>query len=77
MLLYMDAPSFVDSDLWEVDDRSTATLMRGLYKSLAANGGDGASALRKAQLDVRDSLVAGRHPYEQPFFWAGFSESTR
>ena len=67
----------VVSSLWEVDDRSTATLMRGLYRSLAANGGDGAAALRKAQLDVRDSLVAGRHPYAQPFFWAGFSESTR
>jgi CHAT domain-containing protein len=66
----------VVASLWEVEDRSTATLMRGLYRSLASNGDDGAAALRQAQLTLRASGGAGR-PYEQPFFWAGFVASTR
>jgi CHAT domain-containing protein len=51
--------------------------MRGLYLSLATNGADGAAALRQAQLAVRATTTGGRHPYEQPFFWAGFVASTR
>ncbi len=67
----------VVASLWEVEDRSTAALMRELYQSLAANGDDGAAALRQAQLAVRATSVGGQHPYEQPFFWAGFVASTR
>ena len=67
----------VIASLWEVEDRSTAVLMRGLYNSLAANADDGAAALRDAQLALRATVVDGRRPYEQPFFWAGFVASTR
>jgi CHAT domain-containing protein len=67
----------VVASLWEVEDRSTATLMRGLYHALATNGDDGAAALRQAQLALRATSLAGRRPYEQPFFWAGFVASTR
>jgi CHAT domain-containing protein len=67
----------VVASLWEVEDRSTAALMRGLYQSLATNGDDGAAALRQAQLAVRSTTVGGQRPYEQPFFWAGFVASTR
>jgi CHAT domain-containing protein/tetratricopeptide (TPR) repeat protein len=67
----------VVSSLWEVEDRSTASLMRGLYRSLASNGGDGASALRQAQLALRTAEVGGHRPYDQPFYWAGFVASTR
>jgi CHAT domain-containing protein len=67
----------VVSSLWEVEDRSTASLMRGLYRSLAANGGDGATALRQAQLALRTAEVGGHRLYDQPFYWAGFVASTR
>jgi CHAT domain-containing protein len=67
----------VVASLWEVEDHSTAALMRGLYRSLARNGDDGAAALRQAQLVLRSTLSGGHRPYEQPFFWAGFVASTR
>ncbi len=67
----------VVASLWEVEDRSTAILMRGLYHSLAANGDDGAAALRVAQLALRATAIGGQRPYSQPFFWAGFVASTR
>jgi CHAT domain-containing protein len=67
----------VVASLWEVEDRSTASLMRRLYHSLAANGDDGAAALREAQLAVRATQSGSQRPYEQPFFWAGFVASTR
>jgi CHAT domain-containing protein len=67
----------VIASLWEVEDRSTAILMRGLYNSLAAKADDGAAALRDAQLALRAAVVGGQRPYAQPFFWAGFVASTR
>jgi CHAT domain-containing protein len=45
----------VVASLWEVEDRSTATLTRGLYRSPAAHADDGAAALRQAQLTLRAS----------------------
>ena len=67
----------VISSLWQVEDKSTAYLMRRLYISLAANGGDGARALQQAQLAVRATSVAGQPLFDHPFYWAGFVASTR
>lgn len=67
----------VVSSLWQVEDRSTATLMRDLYESLLANGGDGAAALRRAQLELRATDAGGQRPYAHPFYWAGFVTSVR
>ena len=57
----------VVSSLWPIDDRTTALVMGAFYSHLSA-GVPVAGALRRAQLDVRDSN-AGLHP----FFWAGFT----
>ena len=50
--------------LWDVQDRSTALLMKSFYGRLAG-GDDKASALRGAMLELRDT-----HPH--PYFWAPF-----
>jgi CHAT domain-containing protein len=54
----------VVGSLWEVDDRTTAELMRRFYRELAS-GKTTAAALQSARLAVRRE-----HP--APFFWAGF-----
>jgi CHAT domain-containing protein len=51
--------------LWDVDDRSTATLMNGVYARLAA-GASPAVALRDAK---RELIKAG---YPRPYYWAPF-----
>jgi CHAT domain-containing protein len=57
----------VVASLWEVDDRSTATLMESFYGHLAA-GMQVREALRQAQLDfIRDYGEKA-----QPYYWAGF-----
>ncbi|HEY5103335.1 MAG TPA: CHAT domain-containing protein [Steroidobacteraceae bacterium] len=67
----------VIASLWQVEDKSTALLMRELYEHLAKSGVDGARALQQSQLALRSLTVAGRKPYEQPFYWAGFVASAR
>jgi CHAT domain-containing protein len=52
----------VIASLWQVEDQSTASLMRRMYDEMAAHT-DVARALQLAQL----SLI-GQHPY----YWAGF-----
>jgi hypothetical protein len=54
----------VVASLWQVDDRTTAELMRHFYSELAA-GKSAAAALRGARSSLRKD-----HP--EPFFWAGF-----
>jgi CHAT domain-containing protein len=55
----------VVAGLWDVDDRSTATLMDHLYARVAA-GEDPAAALREAKL----ALMKGGYP--RPYYWAPF-----
>jgi len=61
--LYAGATSVVLS-LWDVNDRTTANLMRSFYGYLAAGGTKGQS-LRSAMLCVREE-----HPH--PYYWAPF-----
>jgi CHAT domain-containing protein len=65
----------VIASLWQVEDKSTALLMRQLYGHLAKSGVDGARALQQSQLELLTLSIAGRHPYAQPFYWAGFVAS--
>ena len=55
----------VVAGLWDVDDRSTATLMNGVYARLAA-GVSPAVALRDAK---RELIKSG---YPRPYYWAPF-----
>ncbi len=61
--LYAGAPSLVAS-LWAVSDTSTAELMREMYR-LISRGESKRSALRRAQLKIRDD-------YGHPYYWAPF-----
>src|SRR5437867_11705348 len=61
--LYAGATSVVLS-LWDVNDRTTADLMKSFYGYLAAGGTKGQS-LRSAMLCVREE-----HPH--PYYWAPF-----
>src|SRR5581483_9050048 len=69
--------SQVIASLWRVEDESTAQLMHGMYLALAARDSDVAGALQQAQKRLRATIVAGRHPYEHPYYWAGFVVSSR
>ncbi|MEW6206840.1 MAG: CHAT domain-containing tetratricopeptide repeat protein [Acidobacteriota bacterium] len=62
--LYAGAPSLVAS-LWAVSDTSTAELMREMYR-LISQGESKRSALRKAQLKIKDD-------YGHPYYWAPFA----
>jgi CHAT domain-containing protein len=65
----------VIASLWQVEDKSTALLMRQLYGHLAKSGVDGARALQQSQVELLTLNVGGHRPYEQPFYWAGFVAS--
>jgi CHAT domain-containing protein len=65
----------VIASLWQVEDKSTALLMRQLYGHLAKSGVDGAPALQQSQVELLTLNVGGHRPYEQPFYWAGFVAS--
>jgi CHAT domain-containing protein len=67
----------VIASLWPVEDKSTAALMRQMYELLNTFRGDGARALQQSQLSLRALTIAGRRPYEHPFYWAGFETSAR
>jgi CHAT domain-containing protein len=64
----------VVSSLWQVEDVSTALLMRAMYKELAATG-DASRSLKRAQGALRAVRRDGEHPYEHPYYWAGFTVS--
>jgi CHAT domain-containing protein len=79
LMMRRGAQSVVAS-LWRVEDRSTSRLMQALYAAMK-RGLDPASALQQAQGLVRD-LVQGSgggrgHPYEHPYYWAGFYLSSK
>lgn len=62
----------VIASLWQVEDVSTARLMREMYGSLSSVSGDAAEALRRAQQSLRAVKRKGARPYEHPYYWAGF-----
>jgi CHAT domain-containing protein len=65
-LMYAGARSVVAS-LWQVDDESTAELMKRFYRAMLKEGLRPAEALRLAQLEMsRDRR------WSAPFYWAGF-----
>jgi CHAT domain-containing protein/tetratricopeptide (TPR) repeat protein len=53
--------------LWDVNDRSTASLMREFYRGLLHQKLSPAAALRAAQLRMRQSAA-----WSSPYFWAAF-----
>jgi CHAT domain-containing protein len=57
----------VIAGLWDVDDRSTAALMGGVYEKLAS-GASAGEALRSAKLEMIRSGTATAKPY----YWAPF-----
>jgi len=57
----------VVASLWQVDDESTAELMKRFYRAMLKDGRPPSEALRVAQLEMsRDRRWAA------PFYWAGF-----
>jgi CHAT domain-containing protein/tetratricopeptide (TPR) repeat protein len=56
----------VIASLWQVDDASTAQLMRSLYAEFSVTQGDAALGLQRAQRALRST-------YANPYYWAGFS----
>jgi CHAT domain-containing protein len=52
------------STLWELEDRSTARLMKTFYDHLA-HGESKAAALREAQMEVARKGLS-------PYYWASF-----
>lgn len=67
-IFLMAGAKSVVASLWDVEDRSTATLMVHFYRQLA-QGKSVAEALRSAQLEM---LSTFGNDY-QPFYWAGFT----
>jgi len=61
----------VIAGLWDVDDRSTAQLMAGLYAALA-RGSNPVDALRASKL----ALIHGGGSYAKPYYWAAFQVYT-
>jgi CHAT domain-containing protein/tetratricopeptide (TPR) repeat protein len=57
----------VVASLWDVDDRSTASLMRSFYSGMA-RGEEPADALRDAKL----ALIRSGSSSSRPFYWAAF-----
>ena len=61
--IYAGARSMLVS-LWDVNDRTTAELMKSFYGSLAEKGGR-CESLRSAMLELRQQ-------YPHPYYWAPF-----
>ena len=62
----------VVASLWQVEDESTARLMQTMYSTLSSADSDAARALQRAQLSLRSYTHNRQHPYEHPYYWAGF-----
>jgi CHAT domain-containing protein/Tfp pilus assembly protein PilF len=65
--LYAGAPRVV-ATLWEVDDRTTALVMKHFYEGMLVRGQKPAAALRSAQAEV-----ARTRGWEPPYYWAAFT----
>jgi CHAT domain-containing protein len=66
----------VVASLWQVEDSSTARLMRLMYDALPSSRRDAARALQRAQLSLKAFTINGHHPYEHPYYWAAFAISS-
>ncbi len=64
--LYAGTSSVLVS-LWDVSDKSTATLMKNIYGNMSENGNEKAAALRNAKLKMIEEGTCS-HPY----YWAPF-----
>jgi CHAT domain-containing protein len=64
--MYAGAPAVLAS-LWQVDDESTAELMKRFYRAMLKERRPPAEALRTAQLEMM-----GNPRWSAPFHWAGF-----
>jgi CHAT domain-containing protein len=64
--MHAGAPRVISS-LWRVDDRATAELMKRVYRNLIENGQHPSSALRSAQLELRNE-----NGWSAPYYWAAF-----
>jgi CHAT domain-containing protein len=62
----------VIASLWQVEDASTAQLMRTLYRSFSAAHGDAALGLQQAQRMLRSMSGPNSISYANPYYWAGF-----
>lgn len=65
--MYAGCPNVVVS-LWQVDDKSTASIMNNFYKEIK-KGADKDAALRNAKLEY---LKNADEVKSNPFYWAGF-----
>ena len=65
--LYAGAPRVV-ATLWEVDDRTTALIMKHFYEGMLVRGQRPAAALRSAQAEV-----ARTKGWDPPYYWAAFT----
>jgi CHAT domain-containing protein len=65
--LYAGAPRVV-ATLWEVDDRTTALVMKHFYEGMLVRGQKPAAALRSAQAEV-----ARTKGWDPPYYWAAFT----
>jgi hypothetical protein len=68
--LGLGVPAVV-STIWEIDDESTAILMRSFYDNLLARSLPPHQALREAQIALRDHTLETRN-FSHPYFWASF-----
>jgi CHAT domain-containing protein len=64
--MYAGVPRVIVS-LWSVNDRATAELMAGLYRSMLRDGKPPSAALRDAQLELRK-----HKEWQTPYYWAAF-----
>jgi CHAT domain-containing protein len=65
--LYAGAPRVV-ATLWEIDDRTTAEVMRRFYQAMLGRGERPAAALRSAQVAMWKT-----NGWESPYYWAAFT----
>src|SRR5689334_15610862 len=65
--LYAGAPRVVAS-LWEIDDRTTADLMKKFYEGMLVQRERPAAALRAAQIAILKTKGL-----ESPYYWAAFT----
>jgi CHAT domain-containing protein len=64
---YAGAPRVV-ATLWNIDDRSTVTMMKRFYELMMGRGEQPAAALRQAQL----AMIAEKR-WGAPYYWAAFT----
>jgi CHAT domain-containing protein len=65
--LYAGAPRVV-ATLWEIDDRTTAAMMKRFYEGMLARGERPAAALRAAQVATWKT-----RGWDAPYYWASFT----